>query len=41
MFHVAIEELRRSNVSVPSWELLTSRCAVKIAPSVLSSFQSA
>jgi len=40
-FRVALEELRRSKVSVPSWKLLTSRCAVKLAPNVVSGFQSA
>jgi hypothetical protein len=30
LFRAALRELKRANVSIPSWELLTSRCAVKL-----------
>jgi hypothetical protein len=31
-FRRALEELRKADVSVPSWQLLTSRCSVKLSP---------
>ena len=40
-FRTALEELRRSNCSAPSWELLSTRCAVKLTPEEISSFDSA
>lgn len=33
-----MEELRKGDVSVPSWELLTSRCSVKLSPEEVDSF---
>ena len=40
-FRQALEELRRAKVSVPSWELLTSRCSVKLSPEEVDSFANA
>lgn len=40
-FRQALEELRRAKVSVPSWELLTSRCSVKLSPEEIDSFADA
>jgi len=37
-FRHALEELRKADVSVPSWQLLTSRCSVTISPEELDSF---
>jgi hypothetical protein len=37
-FRRALEELRKADVSVPSWELLTSRCSVKLPPEEVDSF---
>jgi hypothetical protein len=37
-FRRALEELRKADVSVPSWQLLTSRCSVKLSPEEVDSF---
>jgi hypothetical protein len=37
-FRRALEELRKTEVSIPSWELLTSRCSVKLSPDEVESF---
>jgi len=37
-FRHALEELRKADVSVPSWQLLTSRCSVTISPEEVDSF---
>ncbi|EAQ92764.1 hypothetical protein CHGG_00999 [Chaetomium globosum CBS 148.51] len=37
-FRRALEELRKADVSVPSWELLASRCSVKLSPEEVDSF---
>ncbi|EAQ89793.1 predicted protein [Chaetomium globosum CBS 148.51] len=40
-FRRALEELRKADVSVPSWELLASRCSVKLSPEEVDSFADA
>ena len=40
-FRRALEELREADVSVPSWELLASRCSVKLSPEEVDSFADA
>jgi hypothetical protein len=40
-FRRALEELRKADVSVTSWELLTSRCSVKLSPHEVDSFNNA
>jgi hypothetical protein len=40
-FRRALEELRKGDVSVPSWELLTSRCSVKLPPDEVDGFADA
>ena len=40
-FRQASEELRKADVSVPSWELLASRCSVKLSPEEVDSFADA
>jgi hypothetical protein len=40
-FRRALEELRKADVSVPSWELLASRCSVKLSPEEVGSFADA
>jgi hypothetical protein len=37
-FRRALEELRKTDVSVASWQLLTSRCSVKLSPEEVDSF---
>jgi ATP-dependent DNA helicase PIF1 len=41
LFRQALEELRRAKVSVSSWELLTSRCAIKLPPAKVEAFDNA
>lgn len=40
-FRTALVELREIKVSVPSWGLLSTRCAVKLPPDVVSGFATA
>lgn len=40
-FRLALEELRKGDVSVPSWELLTSRCSVMLSLEEVDSFGAA
>jgi ATP-dependent exoDNAse (exonuclease V) alpha subunit len=37
-FRRALEELRKADVTVASWQLLTSRCSVKLSPEEVDSF---
>lgn len=41
MFRQALQELRQAKVSIPSWELLTSRCAIKLPPAEVETFDNA
>lgn len=40
-FRQALQELRQAKVSVSSWELLTSRCAIKLPPAEVEAFNNA
>jgi hypothetical protein len=40
-FRRALEELRKQDVSVASWQLLSSRCSVKLSPDAVDSFNNA
>ncbi|EAQ87519.1 hypothetical protein CHGG_04138 [Chaetomium globosum CBS 148.51] len=40
-FRRTLKELRKADVSVPSWELLASRCSVKLSPEEVDSFADA
>ena len=40
-FRRALEKLQKAGVSVPSWELLASRCSVKLAPEEVDGFADA
>ncbi|KAK4182176.1 hypothetical protein QBC35DRAFT_468281, partial [Podospora australis] len=40
-FRTALEELRKSNCSAQSWELLTTRCAINLTPEEIATFDSA